>query len=74
MYKGSIGMCVFCASIPAVMALGVSAKTKQNQAQKKAEAVGEPRPRPVLPAGPTTALAVAALVTASVVVHTHLAG
>ncbi len=67
-------MCVFCATIPAAMAFGVSAKAKQNQAQRMAEAQGQPRPRPIVPAGPVTVLAVAALITASVVVHSRFPG
>ncbi len=71
-------MCVFCASIPVAVALGASAKNRQNQ-QKKAAAAdetagadGEKPARLEIPAGPATALVVAALVTGSVIVHTQL--
>ncbi len=67
-------MCVFCAAIPATMALGASAQARQKQKRREAEANGKGAPKAILPAGPATALAVAALVTASVVVHTRLAG
>lgn len=64
-------MCVFCGSIPAAMALGVSAKARQSQDQKKAEAQGKPRPRPIVPAGPATIIVVIGLVISSIVYHTH---
>jgi hypothetical protein len=67
-------MCVFCASIPAVMALGVSAKAKQNQEQNRAEIRGEPRPRSIIPVGKATMVVVTGLVISSIVYHTHVGG
>lgn len=67
-------MCVFCAAIPTAMALGVSAKSRQNQARIEAEAQGKPLPKTIIPAGPATAIAVVTLTTASVLVHTKFSG
>jgi hypothetical protein len=65
-------MCIFCAAIPASMALGASAQARQNRAKKEAEEMGKPAPKPVVPAGLATAGVVALLATGSVVVHTRL--
>lgn len=67
-------MCIFCGAIPATMALGVSVRANQNQQRRIAQAKGGQVQKPRIPAGPVTAIVVAALVTGSVVVHTHLAG
>ena len=65
-------MCIFCAAIPASMALGASAQARQNHARKEAEVLGKPAPKPVVPAGPATGCVVVLLVVGSVVVHTRL--
>jgi len=65
-------MCIFCAAIPASMALGATAKARQNRERQEAEATGKPAPKPVVPAGLATAGVVALLATGSVVVHTRL--
>jgi hypothetical protein len=64
-------MCMFCASIPAVAAVGASVHTKQKQQKQEAEARGETLKKPVIPAGPATAAAVALLAVGSLVVHTR---
>jgi hypothetical protein len=65
-------MCIFCAAIPASMALGASAQARQNRAKKEAEELGKAAPKPVVPAGPATAGVVALLAVGSAVVHTRL--
>lgn len=67
-------MCMFCAAIPATLAVGAAARQKQRQAQQKSAQSGEPPARPALPAGPVTAAVVTGLAIASVVCHTHLGG
>jgi hypothetical protein len=64
-------MCVFCASIPVVMALGAEAKAKQNQDHSKAEVRGKPNQCLVIPAEKATIIAVTGLVISSVIYHTH---
>ncbi len=67
-------MCVFCAAIPATMALGVSAGARQNLERKKAEAQGEQAPKPTVPAGPVTLAILVALIAGSVFIHTQFTG
>ena len=67
-------MCMFCAAIPATLAAGASARHKQHQLQQRGEAEGKTPPKPVLPAGKTTAVIVAGLAIASVVYHTQIGG
>jgi hypothetical protein len=62
---------MFCAAIPATMALGMSAQANQNRKRKEAKTKGEQEPKPVIPAGPATVAVVLLLVTGSIVVHTH---
>jgi hypothetical protein len=63
---------MFCAAIPATLAVGAHAKARQRQRFQQAEAPGEERRRPAVPAGPVTAAAVAGLVLASVIYHTQV--
>ena len=67
-------MCVFCAAIPTAMALGVTAKNRQNQERKKAEAQGKPFTKRSVPAGKGTTAVVVILITGSVLVHTKFPG
>jgi uncharacterized iron-regulated membrane protein len=67
-------MCMFCAAIPATLALGAAANQKQRLAGQKNVEEGKTPARPVLPAGKTTALIVAGLAIASAVTHTQLGG
>ena len=64
-------MCMFCAAIPATLAVGSAVQSKQREAQRAAQARGEPLPRPRLPMGKLTAGVFVALVAASVTYHTH---
>jgi len=64
-------MCMFCAAIPAALALGVNAQARQRQQKSQAEEKGEQPPRPGLPAGPATAVVVAGLVISSIIYHSQ---
>jgi hypothetical protein len=65
-------MCIFCAAIPASMAVGASVNARQKREKKEAEEMGKPAPKPVIPAGPATAVVVGLLVVGSVTIHTRL--
>jgi hypothetical protein len=67
-------MCMFCAAIPATLAVGAAAHQKQHLAQQKDREDGKPFTKPVLPAGPATAVMVVGLAVASVVYHTQVGG
>jgi hypothetical protein len=54
------------------MALGVSAKVKQNQDQKMAEMQGKAAPRPIIPVGKAIAVVVTGLVISSIVYHARV--
>lgn len=63
-------MCMFCASIPVVTAVGAKARAKQVREQ----GVEKPSGKRQLPVTPITVLAVGALVTASVLYHSQFNG
>jgi len=65
---------MFCAAIPATLAVGAAARQKQHQSQQKTLGEGKTPAKPALPAGPATALIVTGLAIASVVYHTQLGG
>jgi len=65
---------MFCAAIPATLAVGAAVRQKQHQAQQKNEEEGKTPAKPALPAGPATAVIVTGLAIASVVYHTQLGG
>jgi hypothetical protein len=67
-------MCMFCAAIPATLAVGAAARQKQHQSQQRSVDDGKTPPKPVLPAGKTTAVIITGLAIASVVYHTQLGG
>jgi hypothetical protein len=67
-------MCMFCAAIPATLAVGAANRQKQYLAKQKEEEDGKPVTKPVIPAGPATAVIVAGLAVASVIYHTHVVG
>jgi hypothetical protein len=64
-------MCLFCAAIPTVATVGLTAVVQQRTAEKTAVKRGEPLPRRRLPAGPLTVAAVVLLGIGSTVVHLH---
>lgn len=65
-------MCMFCAAIPAALAVGVNAQAQRNRAEKEAEIRGEEPSRSKVPPKTATALVVAGLAVASIVYHTQL--
>jgi hypothetical protein len=65
---------MFCASIPAALAIGANVHASQGRAMKTALENGEPAAKPKLPAGPATAVLVAGLLAASVLYHTQQGG
>ena len=68
-------MCVFCAAIPATLAVGANLNAKQLREQREAEECGETLPeKKQMPVGKVTMIAVATLAAASVVVHSQFNG
>jgi hypothetical protein len=67
-------MCMFCAAIPATLAVGAAARQKQHQSQQRSKDEGKTPSKPALPAGPATAVIVTGLAIASVVYHTQVGG
>jgi hypothetical protein len=65
-------MCVFCAAIPATLAIGAKAKSKQRQEAELAKVEGKTLPRKIIPVGTSTAVAVTGLAVCSIIYHTHL--
>jgi len=65
---------MFCAVIPAALAVGAAARQKQHQSQQKSKDEGKTPSKPALPAGPATAVIVTGLAIASVVYHTQVGG
>jgi hypothetical protein len=65
---------MFCAAIPATLAVGAAARQKQQLARQKNEEGTKTHTKPVLPAGPATAVIVTGLAVASVIYHTQLGG
>lgn len=64
-------MCLFCAAIPTVAALGAAAHGKRREAERAAEQQGQPLPKQKLPIVKATTALVVALVIASAVYHTQ---
>lgn len=65
-------MCMFCAAIPATLAVGANVQRQQRQNQKTAELSGESPTRPNIPAAPVTALVVIGLAAGSLIYHSTL--
>jgi hypothetical protein len=63
---------MFCAAIPATIAVGAAAHQKQHLAQQQNEVSGKKPYKPALPAGKVSAVIVTGLVVASVVYHTQV--
>lgn len=70
-----VEMCMFCAAIPATLAVGVNVNAKQIRKRRDAEERGEILPETKqAPVGKITVVAAGALVAASVVYHTQFNG
>jgi hypothetical protein len=66
---------MFCAAIPATLAVGANLSAKQIRERRKAEELGETSPeKKQIPVGKLTVIAAGALVTASVVYHSQFNG
>ena len=63
-------MCVFCAAIPATLAIGANAKIQQNK-QIKLEDERKLSKQSNIPVGLTTGLVVGGLVVSSIIYHTQ---
>ncbi len=64
-------MCMFCAAIPAVAAMGTAAQGKQREAARKAESEGHPIPKPKVPPAKVAGAVIVLLAIGSVVYHTQ---
>lgn len=68
-------MCMFCAAIPATLAVGANVNANQLRKRRKAEERGETlREKKQAPLGKITVVAAGALVAASVVYHSQFNG
>ncbi|MFZ5858192.1 MAG: hypothetical protein ACOYZ6_15300 [Chloroflexota bacterium] len=68
-------MCVFCAAIPATLAVGAKLQADQMRERREAEERGEsPTEQRPVPAGKIALVAAGALVVASVIVHSQNSG
>jgi hypothetical protein len=68
-------MCIFCAAIPATLAVAANVNARQIREQRKVEEQDKILPeKKQVPVGKITLLAVGALVTASVVYHSQFNG
>jgi hypothetical protein len=65
-------MCVFCAAVPAVAALGTAADGEQRKHQKGSQVHASATPRRQYPIRMLTALAMLVLFLGSAFYHTHL--
>jgi hypothetical protein len=66
---------MFCAAIPATLAVGANVNAKQIRERREAGERGETLPgKKQIPVGKLTVIAAGALVTASVVYHTRFNG
>ena len=65
-------MCMFCAAVPTVAALGLAARGEQKEKLKEALARGEPPPRSLVPAVKATAAALVVVVLAAVLYHVQI--
>jgi len=64
-------MCIFCAAIPATLAVGARLNAKQNDSRKISVSQGHTTHRKKLPVGPLTIVAVTGLAVSSVIYHSH---
>jgi hypothetical protein len=68
-------MCVFCAAVPATLAVGVNLNARQIRERREAEERGEPSlEKKSVPVGKISLIAAGALVAASVVYHSQFNG
>jgi hypothetical protein len=65
-------MCIFCATAPTVLSVGLAARHQQRERQEKAASAGLTPASPSLPIGKLTAAAMTLVVVAAAVYHTHV--
>jgi hypothetical protein len=65
-------MCIFCASVPTVLSVGLIARHQQRERQEQAASSGLTPATPSLPIGKLTAAAMALVVVAAAVYHTQV--
>ncbi len=66
-------MCMFCAAMPATIAVGANLQAKQNQERREAEERGQ-EPKRQVPAMAWSGLVLVALAFASVLYHSQFDG
>lgn len=64
-------MCMFCATAPVVATMGIGMHAKQRKERQTAETCGEKTPKPKVPAGPATVLALMAVFMISAIIHSN---
>lgn len=64
-------MCMFCAAIPATLAVGVNANARSRRQANQVEMRGEEPAQPKIPPKAATTVVVAGLVIASVIYHSQ---
>ena len=68
-------MCVFCATVPATLAVGANLNAKQLRERRQAEERGETSPeKKNIPVGKVTFIAAGTLLVASAVYHSQFNG
>lgn len=67
-------MCLFCAAVPAALAVGANAHARRQRAVKHLSIENEAAPRPGVDPRAMTAVVVAGLLVASGVYHTQAGG
>lgn len=65
-------MCMFCAAIPAALAVGANAQAKQHRSEAEAKARGDKPTRSKVPPKAATAIVVAGLAVGSIVYHSQI--
>ncbi len=66
-------MCMFCAAMPAAIAVGTNLQARQNQERRNAEECGQ-EPKRQVPAMASTGVILVALVLASTLYHSQFNG
>lgn len=67
-------MCLFCAAIPATLAIGANAKVQQDKRDKKTVEASQPTNKFGIRVGLTTSMVVGGLLVSSIIYHTHQGG
>lgn len=65
-------MCMFCAAIPATLAVGVHAQSRQRRIDQQAEIRGEPPARKIISPTSATVIVTVGLAAASIIYHSQM--